>query len=91
LKSAPLPFVRRKPSPKSTQPADLVREWIPLVRDIDRFAEIDFSYRDDAITICDMRAPAALRWGILYRRHELQDNLYKIQGDLERRVKEFMR
>ena len=52
-------------------------------------AELDFSWKDDAITICDMRIPSALRYGVLYTRKEIQD----LEGefpDFKARVSKFM-
>jgi len=72
------------------QPADLIRQWAPLVHAWEPMAELDWSFNQDAITISDMRVTNALRYGVLYTRHEIEDCLYKIDGDLERRLKAFM-
>ena len=82
-----------RPKPRSperpAQPADLVRQWGPLIREIESDAEIDFSFSKDAITICDMRAPAALRYGVLFKRAELTPR--PSDDEVRRRVREFMR
>jgi hypothetical protein len=86
--NAPRPNPKAPPRPK--QAADLIAEWTPIVRAIDPNAELDFSFMKDAITICDMRRPSSLRYGTLYTREELLDNLYKLHGDMEKRVRDFM-
>lgn len=86
-----MPAHAKKISPEvKKQPADLVREWSPLLRDIEPDATLDFSWARDAITICDMRRPASLRYGDLYTRHEIEEGLHKNFGDFERRVRAFM-
>lgn len=81
----------KKPIPeKPKQPAELIREWAPLARSISPMAELDFSFSKDAITICDMTVPNALRYGDLFRRAEINDNLYKLPGEVERRIRAFM-
>lgn len=80
-----------KPPAPPVQPADLIREWAPMLKRIDPNAELDFSFAQDAITICDMRVPNALRYGVLYGRRDIQEGLHKVAGDFERRVREFMR
>ncbi len=72
------------------QPADLVRKWSAQLRQTEPMAELDFSFSRDAITICDMRVPTALRYGDLYTRAEIEDNLHRVDGDMERRVAAFM-
>jgi len=89
MSSVPRP--KPKPLAPPQQPADIIREWTPLLRKIDDNAELDFSFAKDAITICDMRVPNALRYGVLYGRRDLQDGLHKLPGDFERRVRDFMR
>jgi hypothetical protein len=76
---------------KPTTPAQILAELIPLVRKFEPMAELDFSFYTDAITICDMSAPNALRYGILYTRFDLDDDLHKKSGELERRVNAFMK
>lgn len=84
-------LAKQRPTPPPPQPAELVRQWAKLVRDIDVDAELDFSFAKDAITICDMRAPNALRYGVLFTRKELDDLAYRKPDEIERRVREFMR
>jgi hypothetical protein len=75
---------------KIEQPADLLDRWRPLVRELEPYAELDFSFSQNAITICDMRAPASLRYGKLFTTQEITDGAYKPKGELERRVRAFM-
>lgn len=72
------------------QPADLIREWSPLLREIEPDAVLDFSWTRNAITICDMRRPNALRYGDLYTAVEIAHELHKTFGDFEKRVSAFM-
>ena len=85
-------IVDREPKapPLPPQPADLIREWGPRVRAIDSCIELDYSWANSAITICDMRVPNALRYRDLYTSADLSRGEYKRDGDLERRVKAFM-
>jgi hypothetical protein len=86
-----MPAHARKASvERPKQPAELMREWAPMVREINPMAEIDYSFNQDAITICDMTFPNALRYGVLFKRHELEDNLHKPPGEIDRRVRAFM-
>lgn len=80
---------RAKPKPEPVQPADLVRQWASLAREIDG-VELDFSFSRDAITMCDMRTPSALRYGDLFTRKELQEGRPSL-SEVERRIREFMR
>ena len=82
----------RKPiiKPLIPQPADLVKAWSPIVRKMEPFVELDFSFKDQAITITDMRYPSALRTGPLYTRAELDARAHESPGDLEMRVQRFM-
>lgn len=83
-------LAKQKSTPPPPQPADYIRQWAPMVRAIDENAELDFSFTKDAITICDMRIPNALRYGNLFTRTELQKG-QPAPGEVERRVREFMR
>lgn len=83
-------LAKQKIPPPPPQPADYIRQWAPMVRAIDENAELDFSFTKDAITICDMRIPNALRYGNLFTRTELQKG-QPAPGEVERRVREFMR
>lgn len=83
-------LAKQKQAPLPLQPADYIRQWVPMVRAIDENAELDFSFAKDAITICDMRVPNALRYGNLFTRKELQEGK-PASGEVERRVREFMR
>lgn len=81
---------KTKPAP-ARQPADLIAEWAPWVKTNFPFVELDFSFSQNAITICDMRVPNALRYGVLYKKDETEMGEHKKPGDLERRIREFMR
>ena len=72
--------------------AEFLDEWQPRIRkSVSDAIEIDFSWKDDAITITDMRIPSALRTGILYSRKEVEDRVDIVNpGDLNRRVQQFM-
>lgn len=84
-------LAKQRPVPPPPQPADLVRQWGPLVRSIDPHIELDFSFAKNAIEICDMRVPNALRYGVLFTRKEIDEGVYKKPDEIERRVREFMR
>jgi hypothetical protein len=81
---------KKTPVEQPKQPAELVREWNQAVRAINPMAELDFAFAADAITICDMTVPNALRYGILFKRAEINDGLYKLPGEIEKRVRAFM-
>lgn len=85
-------LVRQKPPPPP-QPADLVREWTPIAKEIDPAAELDFSFARDAITICDMRTPNALKYCDLFTRRELEQTrgFRPTTEEVERRIRKFMR
>jgi hypothetical protein len=86
-----MPAHAKKTAPPSVkQPSELMREWAPHVRSLNPMAELDFSFSKDAIVICDMTVPNALRYGVLYTRAEINDGLYKLAGDIDRRVNAFM-
>ena len=77
--------------PKPRTCADFLNEWMPRVRQIDPMVELDFSFKDDAITVTDMRIPSMLRTGVLYTRAEVQDRLDLVNpNDLAERVERFM-
>jgi len=78
---------KKKSQPR--QPNDLIRDWTRWLRDFEPMAELDFSWPKQAITICDMRVPNALRYGILYTVAEIANEAYS-DTDRERRVKAFM-
>lgn len=71
-------------------PAELIAEFNPIAKAIDKKIELDYSFYRAAITICDMTVPNAMRYGDLYTLDELHENLHKIPGDLVRRIKAFM-
>ncbi len=81
-----------KPQPPTRQRrgADCVIEWGAKLRDIEPMAELDFSWSHDAVTICDMRIPNALRYGDLYSSAEVARGDDRKPGDFERRVRAFM-
>lgn len=76
---------------RKMQPADYIETWAPMLRAIEPEAELDFSFSHDAIVIIDKRVPSAQRVGVLYARHELEDNLHHAAGDIEKRMNEFLR
>ena len=86
------------PRIKGTTPAakprtcqEFLDEWRPRVRkSVDDMIELDFSWKDDAITITDMRIPSALRTGVLYTRVEVEAKADRTPGDLNARVERFM-
>ena len=78
------------PAPKLRNCADFLNEWQPRVwREYDN-VELDFSFKDDAITITDMRIPSMLRTGVLYTRAEVETSVDHRLGDFEKRVEAFM-
>jgi hypothetical protein len=83
-------LAKQRPAPPPPQPADLIRQWQPLAYGVSDAAELDFSFVKDAITICDMRVPNALRYGVLFTRRELQERR-RTADEVEQRVREFMR
>ena len=70
--------------------ADCVVEWGRKLREIEPEAELDFSWSRDAVTICDMRMPNALRYGDLYKSAEIARDEDLRPGDFEKRVAAFM-
>ena len=82
-------IVTPKKKSNPPQPADLIRDWSRWLRNFEPMAELDFSWPKQAITICDMRVPNALRYGILYTVAEVANEAYS-DADRERRVKAFM-
>ena len=86
---------RRKHLPKS-QPTrtrtcrEFLEQWAPRLRAMTESAELDYSFRDDAITITDIRIPSAQRTGVLYTRHEVEDYADKAPGDFEFRLDAFL-
>lgn len=85
-----LPRPKPRPPERPPQPADLVRQWAKLARNIDDNVELDFSFSRDAITMCDMRAPSALRYADLFTCKELGEGQPAL-SEVERRIREFMR
>jgi hypothetical protein len=82
---------KQRPAPPPPQPAELINRWRDLVRSIDECAELDFSFAKNAIEICDMRVPNALRYGVLFTRREIDEGAWRRPDEIERRVREFMR
>lgn len=79
---------RREEPPR--QPAQFIEEWAPYLKQIEADAEMDFSFRNDAVMIVDMRLPNAQKHGVLYKRQEIADGADRIEGDFEERVRKFM-
>lgn len=81
---------RLKSDAKEIQPGDVLPELIYKVKELVGFdAELDFSWKNDAVTICDMRVPSSLRYRNLYTREEIQ-NSGGLFPDLSLRVSRFM-
>lgn len=70
--------------------ANCIVEWSRKLREIEPEAELDFSWVRDAVTICDMRMPNALRYGDLYKSAEIARDEDLKPGDFEKRVAAFM-
>lgn len=78
------------PEEPEIQPAAVMPKLIRRVRDLFGLdVELDFSWADDAIIVCDMRVPSALRYSILYTRTDIQKSLGKFP-DLSSRIQKFM-
>lgn len=78
------------PPPKKRSCMEFLEYWQPRIRAVDAAIEIDFSWRDKAITVTDMRIPSALRTGVLYTQQEVEDGADRVEGDLNRRVERFL-
>lgn len=87
---APMRMKGISPPPRARTCQEFLDHWLPRIRSISDCVELDFSWRDDSITITDMRIPSALRTGVLYKRHEVEDNADREPGDLEKRVTAFL-
>ncbi len=79
---------RVKPRARTCQ--DFLDEWMPKVRAHGLPIEIDFSFRDNAITMTDMRIPSALRTGVLYTTQDVHDGADHVEGDFGKRVDAFL-
>lgn len=79
-----------KTAPKPRTCREFLEEWLPRIRNSGEPIELDYSFSDDAISVTDMRIPSALRTGVLYRRHEVEDNVDRVRGDFDKRVKDFL-
>jgi hypothetical protein len=72
---------------------EFLEYWGPKLREIEREAELDYSFKLDAITITDMTIPSALRTGILFTRKEVEEHAdHRITGagKFQDRVTAFM-
>ena len=69
---------------------EFLEHWQPRIRSVNVDIEIDFSWRDKAITVTDMRIPSALRTGVLYTQQEVEDGADQVQGDFASRVDRFL-
>ena len=69
---------------------DFLEYWAPKLPEINEDAELDYSHRDDSITITDMSIPSALRTGVLFTRAEVEDNADQKYGEFAERVKAYM-
>ena len=79
-----------QPPPKKRTCMEFLDYWQPRVRKVTNEVEIDFSWRDRAITITDMRIPSALRTGVLYTQQEVEDGADRVEGDMDIRVNAFL-
>lgn len=79
-----------RPAPKPRTCQEFLEEWLPRVRNDGTPIELDYSFNNDAITVTDMRIPSALRTGVLYHRHEVEDKLDRVRGDFAKRVSVFL-
>ena len=83
----------RRAAPKSNKKRscmEFLEHWQPRIRSVNVDIEIDFSWRDKAITVTDMRIPSALRTGVLYTQQEVEDGADQVQGDFASRVDRFL-
>ena len=69
---------------------DFLEYWSPKLREINEDAELDYSFRDDAITVTDMTIPSALRTGVLFTRAEVEDREDQKFGEFAERIKAYM-
>lgn len=70
--------------------ADVVAMLEPRLRTMGVPVEIDFSWQKDAIVAHDMRRPASIRVGTIYDRRDLENGVYMLKGNFERRVRSFL-
>ena len=85
------PRPKPKPLPRPIAPADFIEKYAPEVREMaGDMADIDFSFKQDAVVIHDLRKPAAIRRGILFTSVEIRSGAHDSLGEIERRVSEFM-
>lgn len=80
-----------KPPPKKRSCMEFIEYWQPRIRAVDADIEIDFSWKDQAITVTDMRIPSALRTAVLYTQQEVENCVDREEGDFNRRVQDFMK
>jgi len=78
------------PDERDLQPTEVLPELRYRVNSLfGAGIELDFSWADDAITMCDMRVPSALRYRTLYTRQDIQKSLGQFP-DLKERLQKFM-
>lgn len=75
---------------KPRQPSDFLALWGPRMWKIEPDAVLDFSFRDDAVTITDMRYPSVQRRAVLYTSKEIAEEADSVLGDFEKRARAFM-
>jgi hypothetical protein len=79
-----------QPPAKKRSCMEFLDYWQPRIRKVTIDVEIDFSWRDHAITITDMRIPSALRTGVLYTQEEVEEGADRAEGDMNARVNAFL-
>jgi hypothetical protein len=82
------PVVKPPPRPRTCR--QFLDKWQPILRTIESYAELDYSFKLDGVTITDMTSPSALRTKLLYSRAEVEAFADAVDGDFERRVAKFM-
>lgn len=71
-------------------PAAFIDEYYEKLRQVAPQLEMDFSFSEDCVMLHDMAHPSAIRRGKLYSTKEIEDGVFIIVGDFERRVQKFL-
>jgi len=83
-------FSKARPKEKMT-PGKFVEMYAERLKLLDDALDMDVCWaKDSAIMLHDMRRPNAIRQGILYTKAELEDGVFEIVGDMERRARKFL-
>jgi hypothetical protein len=69
---------------------EFIEEFYPKLRQVAPQLDMDFSWTDKAVLLHDMSIPTAIRRGVLYTEKEIEDGVFVINGDFERRVAKFL-